>query len=183
MNNHIYPIEDTHKFQIDDTKILLDVNSGSVHVIDKVVWDIHEAMLNNGGCLEDAVSSLRNRYESQKLFSARDEILYLIQQKTLFTYDEYRDNYIPPEKPVLKSLCLNVSHDCNLRCQYCFASSGDFGGLRLLMSEDTGKRALDFLMEHSGSRKYCEVDFFGGEPLMNFCVVKSLISYGRRQAG
>ncbi|MDD4751722.1 MAG: thioether cross-link-forming SCIFF peptide maturase [Desulfitobacteriaceae bacterium] len=180
--DQIYPIEDTHKFQIDETKILLDVNSGSVHVIDEVVWDIHEAMLNNGGHLEDAINSLKDRYDSQKLLSARNEILNLIEQETLFTYDEYRDRYIPPEKPVLKSLCLNVSHDCNLRCKYCFASSGDFGGQRLLMPEETGKRAIDFLMEHSGSRKHCEIDFFGGEPLMNIHVVKSLVAYGRKQA-
>lgn len=176
-----FNIKDTHKFEIDGTKILLDVNSGSVHVIDDTIWDIFESMVENGGYLETALSCLEGKYSEEILHEAADEIRDLIDRKMLFPEDKFRESYCLPENPVLKSLCLNVSHDCNLRCTYCFASSGDFGGERLLMSEEVGKKALDFLMENSGSRKHCEVDFFGGEPLMNFQVVKDLVAYGREQ--
>lgn len=176
-----YNINDTHKFQIDDIKILLDINSGSVHVIDDITWDIHDAMIKNGGNLEQALASLGNDYDAQALQDAKKDVLELAEQEMLFTSDEYRNQYRVPENPVLKSLCLHVSHDCNLRCMYCFASTGDFGGQRLLMSEEVGKKAIDFLIKNSGDRKHCEIDFFGGEPLMNLPIVKKLVDYAKEQ--
>jgi len=176
-----FAINDTHKFEIDGTKILLDINSGSVHVIDDLVWDVHDALLESQGCLDRALESLQGKYRGSLLSSAEQEILALHSEGLLFSRDEYREHYFPPDPPVLKSLCLNVSHDCNLRCTYCFASSGDFGGQRLLMPEEVGKKAIDFLLEHSGKRKHCEIDFFGGEPLMNFPVVQALVAYGKAQ--
>jgi len=174
-------VKDTHKFEIDGTKILLDVNSGSIHVIDDMMWFFHDALQKRNGAFEDALLDLRDKYGEAQEAALKEEIEALIKAEQLFSTDAYKGKYQTPQKPVLKSLCLNVSHDCNLRCAYCFASSGHFGGARLLMSADTGKKAIDYLMEHSGSRKHCEMDFFGGEPLMNTDVVKELVAYGRKQ--
>lgn len=174
-------VKDTHKFEIDGTKILLDVNSGSIHVIDDIMWFFHDALQKRNGACEDALLDLRGKYGEVKEEDLREEIGALIAAGQLFSSDAYQGKYQTPQKPVLKSLCLNVSHDCNLRCSYCFASSGHFGGTRLLMSVETGKKAIDYLLEHSGSRKHCEMDFFGGEPLMNTHVVKDLVAYGREQ--
>ena len=104
-------------------------------------------------------------------------------QGTLFTEDTYKDKIIDFKKrsTVVKALCLHIAHDCNLACQYCFAEEGEYHGRRALMSYEVGKQALDFLVENSGSRKNLEVDFFGGEPLMNWQVVKDLVAYGREQ--
>ncbi len=181
LNKSIFNIEDTHKFQIDGTKILLDVNSGSVHVIDNLMWDFHDAIREKEGDLDQALAVLAGSYDLPIVDALKEEVLDLVDTGVLFSADEYRESYTPAKKPLLKSLCLNISHDCNLRCTYCFASSGHFGGQRLLMPENVGKRAIDYLIEHSGARKHCEIDFFGGEPLMNFDVVKSLVLYGRIQ--
>jgi len=176
-----YPIEDTHKFEIDGRRILLDVNSGSVHEIDRLTWDLLEAMDEHKGSLNAALAALAGHYDGEELAAAAGEIRQLAEEGSLFATDEYRDTFTPPAQPVLKSLCLNVSHDCNLRCAYCFAGTGDFGGGRLLMPAAVGRQAIDFLMTHSGNRRHCEIDFFGGEPLMNFPVIRELIEYGREQ--
>lgn len=174
-------VNDTHKFEIDGTKILVDVNSGSIHVIDDMIWFFHDALKKRNGAFEDALLDFKDHYGEAEAIGIREEIEALMEAEQLFSADAYQGKYQPPEKPVLKSLCLNVAHDCNLRCAYCFASTGDFGGGRLLMSVDTGKRAIDYLMNNSGSRKHCEMDFFGGEPLMNTAVIKELVAYGREQ--
>ncbi|MCR6545516.1 thioether cross-link-forming SCIFF peptide maturase [Dehalobacterium formicoaceticum] len=174
-------IMDTHKFEIDGTKILLDVNSGSIHIIDDPVWAFHELLIKRQGDLEQAVEDFKVEAGEVLAQDIKEEFQELIAQGQLFSQDEYRDKYSTNDSSILKSLCLNVSHDCNLRCAYCFAGSGNFGGQRLLMSVETGKKALDYLLKHSGNRKHCEVDFFGGEPLLNIDVVKELIAYGREQ--
>lgn len=174
-------IKDTHKFEIDGTKILLDVNSGSIHVVDDMMWFFHDALAARDGQIDDALSDFQDKYGEAAKEDLKQEIKELIAEGVLFSSDAYQGKYEPSPNPILKSLCLNVSHDCNLRCAYCFASSGHFGGERLLMSADTGKRAIDYLLEHSGSRKHCEMDFFGGEPLMNIDVIKELVAYGREQ--
>jgi len=176
-----FKIGDTHKFEIDGTKILLDVNSGSVHVIDDLMWNFHEKMLDRQGNFEEALRDCAAEYDARSLAALKEEVLDLIAQGLLFSSDENVSQYALPENPVLKSLCLNISHDCNLRCAYCFASSGPFGGERLLMPEEIGKKAIDYLMAHSGSRKHCEIDFFGGEPLMNWHAIKEVVAYGREQ--
>lgn len=178
----IFNVEDTHKFEIDGTKILLDVNSGSIHVIDEGMWAFHDLLQKKKGVFEDALGDFAERFGIAQAKEIQEEIGALYRQGQLFSLDAYQGKYAISEKPVLKSLCLNISHDCNLRCAYCFAGSGHFGGERLLMSEDTGKKAIDYLLEHSGSRRHCEMDFFGGEPLMNMDVVKELVAYGREQA-
>lgn len=174
-------VNDTHKFEIDGTKILLDVNSGSVHVIDDMMWGFHDALQKSEGNLNEAMLDFAGDFGQAQAEELKEEVLELIEEGKLFAADIFEGKYEPPEKPVLKSLCLNVSHDCNLRCAYCFAGSGHFGGERLLMPLEIGKKAIDYLMEHSGQRKHCEMDFFGGEPLMNINVVKELIAYGRKQ--
>ena len=174
-------VNDTHKFEIDGTKILIDVNSGSVHIIDELLWAFHDGLLKSRGDMACALEEVREKFGESDADELKEEIQELMARGQLFSEDAYQGKYQPPQQPVLKSLCLNVSHDCNLRCAYCFAGSGHFGGRRLLMPLETGKKAIDYLMEHSGQRKHCEIDFFGGEPLMNIDVIKELIAYGREQ--
>ena len=165
-----------HKFEINNIKIVLDVNSGSVHIIDDLVWDILECGEN--ASLEEIESKLGHKYQNEALHEAYNEMELLKEQGLLFSKWSV-DKPEPVGQPVIKAMCLHAAHDCNLRCSYCFASTGDFKGTRSLLDEKTGRRALEFLVEHSGRRRNLEVDFFGGEPLMNFEVVKKLVAYGR----
>ncbi len=165
-----------HMFQMNGKNIVLDVNSGSVHVVDEIVWDIIK--LYEDKSLESIINDLKNKYSQTDIIEAYKEIQTLVDNELLFTKEESLDiNYNPQN--IVKALCLHVAHDCNLKCEYCFASQGDFKGQRLLMPLEVGKRALEFLVENSGNRRNLEVDFFGGEPLMNFDVVKELVKYGR----
>lgn len=165
-----------HMFQMNGKNIVLDVNSGSVHVVDEIVWDIIK--LYEDKSLESIINDLKNKYSQTDIIEAYKEIQTLVDNELLFTKEEYINiNYNPQN--VVKALCLHVAHDCNLKCEYCFASQGDFKGQRLLMPLEIGKKALEFLVENSGNRRNLEVDFFGGEPLMNFDVVKELVKYGR----
>lgn len=165
-----------HKFYLNNVYIILDIASGSVHQVDQIIYDLVEdvKLLSE----EDLIKKYENKYEKDQIIEARKEILELEKEGLLFTVDPrlMKASYNPQN--IIKALCLHVSHDCNLRCKYCFASQGDFHGERLLMDFETGKRALDFLIENSGNRRNLEVDFFGGEPLMNFEVVKKLVEYG-----
>ena len=170
-----------HQYKNNGYNIVLDVNSGAVHVVDDVTYDViplYERMSR-----EDIIARLSGQYEAAEIAEACDEIQELAQDKQLFTEDEY-ESYIDSFKnreTVVKALCLHIAHDCNLACRYCFAEEGEYHGRRELMSYEVGKAALDFLIKNSGSRRNLEVDFFGGEPLMNFQVVKDLVSYGREQ--
>ncbi|WP_129722615.1 thioether cross-link-forming SCIFF peptide maturase [Xylanivirga thermophila] len=165
-----------HKFEVNDIKMVLDVNSGAVHVIDDMIWDL----LDYGPEfeLDKVFSSLSHKYDKKDLTEGIDELRQLIKEDML--YSEWGDT-IPyvAGPPVVKAMCLHAAHDCNLRCGYCFASTGSFNGERGMLDFETGRNALDFLISHSGNRKNLEVDFFGGEPLMNFDVVKQVVSYGR----
>jgi uncharacterized protein len=163
------------------------VVSGAIHLADPVVWDLLESLEEHHGDIELTLNHLENRYKfmetpTANLREAAAELMDLIQEGTLFNRDPWRDNLIDDlfVKSAVKSLCLNVAHDCNLRCEYCFASRGNFGGNCSLMPFEIGQAALDFLVEHSDSRQHCEVDFFGGEPLLNFAVVKQIVEYGRQ---
>ena len=130
-----------------------------------------------------AIEALRERYPETEVEEALDEVQMLVDNEELFTKDTY-ENYIMDFKKrptVVKALCLHIAHDCNLACQYCFAEEGEYHGRRALMSFEVGKKALDFLIANSGNRRNLEVDFFGGEPLMNWQVVKDLVAYGREQ--
>ena len=164
-----------HQYKNNGYNIVLDVNSGSVHVVDDMVYDIIGLYENN--TLEQITDALRDRYSVQDIKEAYEEIGELKEAGQLFTediYEPYIDNFKDRPK-VVKALCLHIAHDCNLACKYCFAEEGEYHGRRALMSYEVGKKALDFLVANSGSRKNLEVDFFGGEPTMNFEVVKQLV--------
>ena len=170
-----------HKYKLGDYNIVLDVNSGGVHVVDELTYD----MLDNVAppfapeCPEEVVTKLSRFYDPEEVRSCYAEILEAYQEGILFSPDDYEKYANFAVASPIKAMCLNIAHDCNLRCKYCFASTGDFGEGRKLMSYETGKKAVDFLLQNSGDRVNLEMDFFGGEPLMNFPVVKRLVEYGR----
>lgn len=170
-----------HQYKMGGYNMVIDVNSGAIHVVDDLTYDMiamYETMD------KDAIfADLAEKYPGQsgEIAEAWDEIQQLIASEDLFSKDNY-EPYIADfaKRPtVVKALCLHIAHDCNLACQYCFAEEGEYHGKRELMSYEVGKKALDFLVANSGSRRNLEVDFFGGEPLMNFQVVKDLVAYGR----
>lgn len=200
-----------HQYKNNGYNIVLDVNSGKVHVVDDLAYDIIEMYENNSK--DSIISAMVEKYtkpefkaliqmeevpadEAEKedfgkycktLVSQICEVLkdigQLKNEGELFTDDIYED-YIKDfkgRKTVIKALCLHIAHDCNLACRYCFAEEGEYKGHRELMSFEVGKQALDFLIANSGNRRNLEVDFFGGEPLMNFQVVRKLVEYGREQ--
>ena len=170
-----------HKYCLDGTYMLLDVNSGIMNVIDKMTYDILDVY--DGTNKPKVWQTFENTYSRSDLNETMAELDELISQELLFAPMCESFKVVAEEEPVIKSLCLNIAHDCNLRCQYCFASQGDYDThKRELMSFDVAKRAVDLLIASTeGKRQHCEIDFFGGEPLMNFDVVKQTISYIREQ--
>ena len=167
-----------HKYTMYDTNIVLDVSSGAVHVFDDAAYDVVDFYETK--TKEQIIEALSQKYDGQAVLDAYDEIAKLESEGLLFSEDVYSDAIKTWErKPVVKALCLHICHDCNLRCKYCFASTGSFGGHRTMMDAETGKKAIDFLIEKSAGRRNLEVDFFGGEPLMNFEVVKQIVEYAR----
>ncbi len=170
-----------HQYKNNGYNIVLDVNSGSVHVVDDATYDI--ISLYESHTPEEIVGKLSSSYPEAELFEALDEVKALVADGALFSPDVY-EGCIPSREDspaVVKALCLHIAHDCNLACRYCFAGEGEYHGHRELMSFEVGRQALDFLIAHSGHRRNLEVDFFGGEPLMNWEVVKELVAYGREQ--
>ncbi len=191
-----------HQFKNNGFNMVLDVNSGMVHVVDELAYDvigmyeksdkdeIIKAMVHKYSQpeyvsfvaeIEGLTDDNKEQVLENQIQTVFEDIEELKNSGSLFTSDIYED-YIKEFKSrstVVKALCLHIAHDCNLACKYCFAEEGEYKGHRELMSYEVGKKALDFLIEHSGNRKNLEVDFFGGEPLMNFQVVKDLVHYGR----
>lgn len=170
-----------HQYKNNGYNIVLDVNSGSVHVVDDLIYDM--LPLYKEKSPEELIEHFAKDYSAEDVREAWEEINELEKNEQLFTEDIY-ENYIFDFKKrptVVKALCLHIAHDCNLACKYCFAEEGEYHGRRALMSFEVGKKALDFLIANSGNRHNLEVDFFGGEPLMNFDVVKRLVAYGREQ--
>lgn len=180
-----------HVYQNNGYNIALDVNSGCVHVVDDIVYELipvlEDAVLGKSAkeeVLALAGQALQEKglvFDEEEITGAVEEILELAKEEMLYTEDIY-EPYIGEFKnreTVVKALCLHIAHDCNLACRYCFAEEGEYHGRRALMSYEVGKKALDFLVKNSGSRVNLEVDFFGGEPLMNWQVVKDLVAYGR----
>ena len=172
-----------HQYKLGGFNIVLDVCSGAVHVVDEVAYDIigmfeeneREAVLNTVGKTYPELSMT-------ELEECYDQVAELKAAGKLFTADTFEPmagELKQKTAGVVKALCLHIAHTCNLNCSYCFASQGKYHGERAVMSYEVGKQALDFLMEHSGTRRNLEVDFFGGEPLMNFQVVKDLVAYAR----
>lgn len=169
-----------HKFYQDNTYMVMDVNSGAVHVIDKLAYDVLDFYPEKKA--DETIELLRDKYSANEIEEAIKELDFLIEEGLLFSDDRYFNHKgFKEKKPVVKALCLHIAHDCNIRCKYCFASQGDFKGDRSLMSAEVGKKAIDFLIENSINRKNLEVDFFGGEPLMNFETVKEIVDYGRKE--
>lgn len=162
-----------HVFNIKDLYFATDTSTGLVHAVDKIVFDL---LMNEKFKDENKYSELYNEYGESTVREALSEIQYLIDNKMLYTEDI---KYVNTIKPVIKAMCLNMTHDCNLRCEYCFASQGTYKGEKAFLSFETGKKAFDYLVKNSGNRKNLEVDFFGGEPLMNFDAIKKLVDYGR----
>ena len=181
-----------HQYKNNGYDIVMDVNSGSVHVVEDVVYDAI-ALLDNRLPEMDAPADIPEdikkevsgqllaSYGEEDIREALEDIQELIDQEQLFTKDVYQDYIVDfkNRETVVKALCLHIAHDCNLACRYCFAEEGEYHGRRALMSFEVGKKALDFLVANSGNRRNLEVDFFGGEPLMNWEVVKQLVAYGR----
>ena len=175
-----------HQYKLSGYNIVLDVYSGSVHAVDDVAYDAI-ALIDQGSSREQAAAALAKKYADRADVTAADigDVLDDIDELTaagqLFAPDAYADHAFDfkNRSNVVKALCLHVAHTCNLNCSYCFAAQGKFHGEAGLMSFETGKRALDFLIENSGTRRNLEVDFFGGEPLMNFEVCKQLVAYAR----
>ena len=171
-----------HCYKNNGYNIVLDSNSGSVHAVDEVAFEVIDKYESRSK--EEIILELCAKYpeitadDIEEIFQDIEE---LKKEGKLFSEDKFKDLQIDIKaRPTqLKALCLHIAHDCNMCCKYCFAGKGEYSGDRSLMSFEVGKRALDFLIEQSGSRKNLEVDFFGGEPLLNFDVVKQLVAYAR----
>ena len=174
-----------HQYKLNGYNIVLDTCSGSVHTVDEVAYDI--ISLYKEKSEDEIISVILEKYAhlpdvtEEEIRECINDVKDLEKAGKLFSEDEYESlafNYKNNSK-VIKALCLHIAHSCNLNCSYCFAGQGRYQGASALMSFETGKRAFDFLIENSGTRRNLEVDFFGGEPLMNFEVVKQLVAYAR----
>ena len=181
-----------HQFQLHGYNIVLDICSGAVHAVDEIAYDI--IALYKQHTKDEVVATVFSKHQNtgvtmEEVSECYDQVTALVDDGKLFTTDTFEPmagQLKQKTAGVVKALCLHIAHTCNLNCSYCFASQGKYHGDRALMSFEVGKRALDFLVENSGGRTNLEVDFFGGEPLMNFDVVKRLVAYARsieKQAG
>lgn len=170
-----------HKYSMNGYNIVLDVNSGGVHVVDDLTYQILDDVCEpmDEECPQKIVDRLKQNYTEEEIRDSYAELYELYRQDMLYSSDDYEQFADKMVASPVKAMCLHIAHDCNLRCKYCFASTGDFGGGRSLMDVETGKKAIDFLIEKSAGRHNLELDFFGGEPLMNFGVVKEIVHYAR----
>ena len=174
-----------HQYKLNGYNIVIDTCSGSVHSVDEVAYDIIEMYKNHSR--EAIVAEMMARYghledvNEAEIEECLNDVAQLEEEGKLFSKDIYEGMAFDFKRTntVIKALCLHVAHTCNLNCEYCFASQGKYHGERAIMSFEVGKRAIDFLVEHSGSRRNLEVDFFGGEPLMNWQVCKDIVAYAR----
>ncbi|HIU41446.1 MAG TPA: 4Fe-4S cluster-binding domain-containing protein, partial [Candidatus Egerieicola faecale] len=155
-----------HKYSLNGYNIVLDVNSGAVHVVDDVTSDLLDIL--DLPITDDSegelVEKLQHKYTVEQITEAYQDVKELMEQDLLFSEDTYGDYAAKMVSGPVKAMCLHIAHDCNLRCKYCFASTGEYGGKRALMSSEVGKKAIDYLLKYSYGRKNLELDFFGGEP-------------------
>lgn len=168
-----------HKFEFDGARIVLDVHSGAVHEVDELAWrllDEYKAIPE-----PELIEKYSANYGAEEVTTAIAEIEQLERDGLLFSPDPFAGTYNSPAGGITKALCLHLAHSCNLSCRYCFAGQGRFGGADELMHAEIGKAAIDFVIGKSGSRKNLNIDFFGGEPLLNFKVLKELVAYGRKR--
>lgn len=167
-----------HKFEQNGTYILLDINSGAVHVVDRMIYDLMDTF--DGGNEEEVVRTWSGTYAADEIREALSELHELMEAGELFA----PDIDVPPtfrQTGLVKSLCLMVAQDCNLRCKYCFGDGGSYGQKRAVMTPEIGRKAVDYLIKASGPRRHLELDFFGGEPLMNMKTVKAVTEYVRQR--
>ena len=171
-----------HTFENNGYRLCLDENSGSVHILDEISYEVLRR-LEAGESVSGVRKELSGSFAPEELAEVLEECDALQKEGSLFTEETYRPSVeaYAARPSVVKAMCLHIAHDCNLACRYCFAEEGEYHGRRALMSFETGKAALDFLIRHSGARRNLEVDFFGGEPTMNWEVVRELVAYGREQ--
>ena len=169
-----------------DMNIVLDIYSGAVHIVDDCIYDMLDYLLEpfipQSQCPEFITDALKDSYDVSVIKESYLEVCELAKNGQLFCddcYEEFANNW--NKQSVVKALCLHIAHDCNLRCKYCFAGTGEYNGERGIMSAQTGRKAIDFVIANSGKRKNIELDFFGGEPLMNFEVVKDITEYAKEQ--
>lgn len=167
-----------HKFIQGEDYFVIDVNSGAVHIVDELVYDLLDE--NSLSSYETLEEKFKNKYTPYDISEAYEDIKTLISEGMLYSLDLYEEIAKNDEDTsYVKALCLNIIHDCNLRCKYCFADEGEYKGCRKPMSAETGKKAIDWVINHSGPRKNIEVDLFGGEPLMAFNTIKEIVDYAR----
>jgi uncharacterized protein len=172
-----------HQYKLNGYNIVLDVHSGSVHAVDPLAYDVIALFENTAQ--DEIVRQMLEKYaddpdvDEGEVRSCIDDVAALKEAGKLFAPDPYEGLAVPPRKRYVKALCLHVAHACNLNCEYCFASQGRYQGERALMSYEVGVRAIDFLIENAGPHRTLDIDFFGGEPLMNWDVVKRLVAYAR----
>ena len=185
-----------HQYRLNGYNIVIDANSASVHSVDEVAYDIietidsvitsgrpPEVVLNDEALQRELILSMRTKYgvSEDDVLETVSDLIALHEDGLLWSEDIYEASAdeLKIKQSVLKAVCLHVAHGCNMDCEYCFAGKGDYSGKSGIMSLEVGKRALDYLVENSGSRRHLEVDFFGGEPLINWGVCKELVKYGR----
>ena len=170
-----------HAYKLNGYNIILDVHSGGVHVVDDIFYDVASKVTEPVPtvCPEEIISALETTYGKEEVLECYEEILQLVKEGSLFSSDDYDQFKNLMVLSPVKAMCLHISHDCNLRCEYCFAGTGDYGSGRQNMSTEVGKLAVDYLIDKSVGRRNLEVDFFGGEPLLNFDVVKDVVIYAR----
>ncbi|MDY4078440.1 MAG: thioether cross-link-forming SCIFF peptide maturase [Clostridium sp.] len=168
-----------HKFKQGDKYFVLDVNTGAVHVVDELVYDI----LDDDKLKEkvDIINELKGKYDEEEISEAYDEIQELVKEEVLYSPDQYEEiaHSSMDDRDYIKAVCLNIIHGCNLRCKYCFADEGEYHGNKGVMSLETAKKAIDYVIKRSGPRKNIEIDLFGGEPTLIMDTIKEIIKYAR----
>ena len=168
-----------HKFKQGDKYFVLDVNTGAVHIVDELVYDI----LDDDKLKEkvDIINELKGKYDEEEISEAYDEIQELVKEEVLYSPDQYEEiaHSSMDDRDYIKAVCLNIIHGCNLRCKYCFADEGEYHGHKGVMSVETAKKAIDYVIKRSGPRKNIEIDLFGGEPTLIMDTIKEIIKYAR----
>ncbi|MBQ8636574.1 MAG: thioether cross-link-forming SCIFF peptide maturase [Clostridia bacterium] len=174
-----------HKYKLMELNIVLDVYSGAVHIVDDIFYDLVGKIGDDFDKDADyslIIAELSEKYPESDVKESFNELKKLVDEGQLYTDDFYAEIAAKwNKKSVVKALCLHIAHDCNLRCKYCFAGTGEYQGHRGMMSAEVGKAAIDFVIKNSGTRRNIEIDYFGGEPLMNFGVVKEITEYAKEQ--
>ncbi|MDI6600747.1 MAG: thioether cross-link-forming SCIFF peptide maturase [Thermoanaerobacteraceae bacterium] len=168
-----------HRFRLNGRNIVLDVNSGTIHTVDDLTYDILGLYLEY--MENDIIEILKDKYDIDEILESLNEINELVENGLLFSKDVDMSYSLDNYKPSVRALCVHPAHDCNLNCDYCFASSGSYNQQKSHMAIETGRRCIDFLIDNSGNNRLLEIDFFGGEPLLNFEVVKDMVNYAKQK--